>query len=252
MRTLVTKKISRVKSNTGAVVSGTQYDPRQTTRNTDKMSTRELRTYQKQLQSFLSRSNQFVAGYQHKPIHRSAWNAYKAAEQAANENKGSFYDRVKDIKLPGPMDQMDVKMRVQMRTPVHPHMLNPAQNTPTGLDRKPTGVEYEKQLQRLTDEQKKQASPKYREQQANAGREQFGMMLEAMGDVSALEKVNELSDEQFLLLYWYSPLIENASLKYEYVMKLYTREDRSYIRQAAEQKWAENAMWIEWAGSQSF
>lgn len=252
LRTLVTKKISRIKANTGALVSGTQHDPRQATSKPESMNARELRAYQKSLASFLSRENQFVSGYQHKPIHRTAWAEYKAAEAKANANKLGFYDRVKGIKLPGMMSDMDVEMRTMMLTPIRSGAQQFAPHTPREVDRSVRGVEYESKLRKLQEQQERQADPKYMKEQANAGREQFGAMLEAMGDTEALEKVFALTDEQFLLLYWYSPLIENASLKYEYVMKLYSREDRSFIRDAAEQKWAENAMWIEWAGQQTF
>lgn len=251
LRSLVTKKIYRVKRNTGAHVSGTVYDPRPAA-SVKNMSAKQLRTAQRKFQSFLSRENQYVAAYQSQPIPRKTWERYKSEEQKSNQRIGSFYDRVKGIQLPGQYSSFNIENYKEMRTPKHPHMLNPASNTPNEMVRSPRNMVNERKVRELTEDMHARGTGKWFQQKINEGREQYGAMAEIMGRGDLFEGMNSLTDEQFALLIMYTPFMENASLMYEDAKKAYDHTERSAIRQAAREKATENDMWVQWAAEQSF
>lgn len=216
------------------------------------MNARELRKYQRDLTKFMDRGTQFVAGYMRKPIPRRQWLSYKQEEQRANTRLEHFYARIKAIQLPGRYESFNVADYRAMRKPVHPHMQNPSANTPGSLNRSPRSFEYESKLRQMTDELKKKGSDKWWQDKINQGREQYGMMTEAMGRMDLFERVMELSDDQFALLFFYTPFMDNASLTYETAMKAYDHTQRPWLDQAANEKDRENEMWIKWASEQNF
>ena len=243
----VTKKVSRIKSNTGAGVSGTHYDPRLDTSKYSSMNARQLRAQAKKLESFVNRKTQFVSGYMKKPLPRAAWNQYKQAEQNANQRLGTFYDRVKDLRLPGKFSGMTVSERGDTFTSKHPQMQNPSFMTPTSLNRTPKSYEYEKRLKEATEQQLTKATRKWFKEKIDAAREQYGAMAEAMGRPDLYQGIEDMSDERFALLVFYTPFMNNASLVYENAMMLYDHTQRPWLDQVAKTSADENLEWLEWA-----
>src|SRR6185369_9250913 len=102
LRSLVTKKVYRVKKNSGAHVGGTRFDPRPKIPVT-RMNETQLTAYASKFKEFLQRDahHQFVPGYSRSVITRATFQEYKAAEARANQTKDSLLRRYDNIELPG-------------------------------------------------------------------------------------------------------------------------------------------------------
>ena len=253
----VTKKVSRIKQTTGALVSGTSVDPRKAPAQRQTMNARALRSYIGSLEKFLSRKEQFVAGSRGTPIHRNKWQEYKRAEAAANQNVSNLYNKVKDKKLP---NGMTVDESNAMRAAIHPQMTNPSVNTPRPLDRQPKSIERESALDKLTADVKERQSEKWFRSKVSAGRDQWRQMVDLIDTVrqepeqppTQRDRVDALSDDQFAALLFYTNFMEDASLNYEYMMKLFGKQERAYIRGMAEAKMEEYDELIGWAEDLTF
>lgn len=77
-------KIRRNTDN-GIFLERSQFDPiKHTGKPISKMSTRELKAYEKKLNAFTDRNNQFVAGHRGEPLSRATVEEYKRYENARN------------------------------------------------------------------------------------------------------------------------------------------------------------------------
>lgn len=251
LRSLVSKKIYRVKHNTGAHVSHSAYDPRPAVTVTH-MTATQLRTAQRKFKTFLSRDTQFVAVAYSKPVPRKVYQQYKATEAEANKRVSTFYDRVKNIQLPGQYKSFTVDNLREQGTPKHPHILNPAANTPGELNRIARKMTSEASVRELTENAKAKGTEKWFKDTVDKYRETYGQMAEYMGRGDLFEGMNKLDDDQFALMVLYTPFMTNISLVYEDAKKAYDHTERSAARQMAKEGLGENEMWIDWASKQRF
>lgn len=252
IRTLVTKKISRIKSNTGALVSGTSVDPRRSAKAISTMTASELSSYQENLQGFLSRKVQFVAGSRGAPIDRNRWQEYKRLEESANNRNQKLFNELKGTKLP---NGMTIEAWQAMKAATHPQMTNPSVNTPKPLDRKPTQIERESSLDKMIENMRKRDNDAYFKEQVAAGRQQWNQMVDLIDTVrqeaeqppTQRDRVNALSDEQFAALLFYTEFMNDASLNYEYMMKMFGKSERAHIKTAADRAMEDYDRLIAWA-----
>jgi len=257
LRTLVTKKISRVKRNTGALVTGTSFDPRRSTKALGRLSADELSTYHEQLQGFLSRQQQFVAGSRGAPIDRSRWQEYKKLEQSANSRNQRMFEELKDVRLP---NGMTVEAWQAMKAASHPQMVNPAVNTPKPVNREAKQFDREASLEKMIEKMKERDNDDYFHQQVAAGKQQWNQMVDLIDTVrqepeqppTQRDRVNALSDDQFAALLFYTEFMNDASLNYEYMMKMFGRAERAHIKTAADRAMEDYDRLIEWAEGLKF
>lgn len=248
LRKASTRKVSRIKSNYGALVSGTQFDPRRSPHIENRYNKRQLESYKSQLESFLSRKTQFVGGSGGTPITRQQWERYKDAENQYNARVQSNFAKVADIRFPGGGETVDSYM--ERRTPRHREMTNPAVNSPyQPVVRRPAGFESGTALGDMIDEMEARLSGEYDRKQLERGRDQFGKMADRLGDDSLRAAVNELSDEQWELLWYYTPFANDVSMHYEFQKVIFSGKDQAVHHKVVEDAKQEYQELIDWAKS---
>ena len=214
LRTLSTKKISRVKTHNGARLSGSGFDPRRDKGIEQKYTRSQLNAYRAELKGFLSRSNQFEGGSRGFPMTRDAWNEYKSREQEFNSRMRGAFDKYKGIKLPS---GMTIEARMAMRTPTHPEMSRePLSLYYNPVDRKPAAVHSEKRLRELVAMMDKRNDKNWDANRLASARETMDKMAERIGDEAMRDAIANLSDEQFFVLWNYSDMPDDASMWYVY------------------------------------
>lgn len=249
LRSLVTKKISRVKRNSGALVSGSRFDPRPHV-SVKKLTDKQLNAYKSKFTDFLKRdeNHQFVPGYSGSVMTRSTFKEYKAAEQSANETKRGLLQRYDNIVMPGQYSETTIAQFAAQRRASFPHMSDDATYRPSEVHRDSRKIDGEAAARKLTEQQKAQASAAWFEQKIQQGRENYAQMVEMMGRPDLRDDVMNLSDAQFGLLLFGTPFMEQTSLKYLASQKAYRRS----IDDAIDEAFTEHDMWIEWASKQTF
>jgi len=252
LRSLVTKKVYRVKKNAGAHVSGTRFDPRPKMPVT-KMSDSQLATYQAKFQDFLKRddAHQFKPGYSRSVMTRATFNEYKAAEAKANTVKGGIFHKHDNIEMPGQFKGTTVAEFAAQRAKTFKHMTDDATYRPSLLHRDSTKIDGESAAKKLTEQQNNQTDQEWYRIKIEQGRESYAKMMEMMGKSDLADKTNELTDEQFGLLLFSTPFMEGTSMKYLASQKEFeTGSRRPGVDDAIDEAFNDHEMWIDWASEQ--
>ena len=247
LRRNVTRKISRIRRNTGAEISGTVFDVRRTPHAQDRYNQASLRNYIREMQQFLSRANQFVSGSYEKPIRRSEWQRYQSLEAQYNRHVSEKFERVKNIELP---NGMTIGERAEMITPLHRQMHNPSVNQPYDPPvRKSTSIEGMKALEKLINAMLGRAEESYDSDQVRKGREQFSAMAERLGDAELVEKVKNLSEEQFEILWFHSDFANDISLNYNWIEMMMQGRDQPFVKDMANNAARDYRTLVNWAAN---
>ena len=256
LRRQATKKVSRIKHNTGALISGTSVDPRHTNVPIRKMDQSQLHEYTQKLKGFLSRKEQFVAGSRGTPIHRDKWQEYKRVEAIGNANVLSFYNQMKDVRMP---DGKTIAEKRAIRKAEHPQMTNPSFNTAGPLDRTSKGLDTESAIEKWITGAEKRGEGEWLPKHIEQGREQWRMMMDKIDLVreknglvdneppTQRERVEALSDEQFAALLLTPDFMEDTSTNYEYFEKMFGVESKAWVKKRADDKMVDYDRLITWA-----
>jgi len=250
LRKAVTRKVSRIKTNTGIYMSGTRQDPRRSTHAVNTMSEPELRNYRSNLSAFLDRGNQFVPDSQMRPMPRAQWKAYKALEAKWNERVGKHMEGLKGIRLPS---GMTIAERDAMMQPNHPQMANPSVNGPRPIERESTNVAGTAKLMSLMDQMANRLETDYFSNLNETGKETFGKMIDRIGDDSLSDKVAGLTPQQFEVLWNWTPFATAISFQYELAMKeLSPRDKETWAGTIQHDAVREAKRYVEWAQTLEF
>ena len=213
LRTLATKKVSRLKVKRDAPISGTNYDPRRAPKAEKHYTLKQAQAYRADLQGFLSRGTQFVGGAKGFVMKQEQWNAYKKLEKQYNSRVNAHFSSVSGIKLPF---GETIGSRMARRKPPHPQMAYEAFHSPYNPpERSPKAVQSDKALRKLMDKMAEKANPRYEKDSIEKNRHQFLGMADRLGDDALVEKVKKLTDEQFNVLWNFSEMPYDMSLWYE-------------------------------------
>lgn len=250
LKKAVTRKVSRIKTQQGIYMSGTSHDPRKAPRSESSMAEHQLREYRHSLSTFLDRSNQFVPDSQRRPMPRSEWREYKSLEAKWNQRVQSHLENINSVRLPS---GMTIAERDAMMRPNHPQMSNPTVNGPREIDRDPTNVAGSASLRRLKSQMLERLSEDYFEKLNESGKETFGKMVDVIGDDDLSSKVNALSDEQFEILWNWTPFATAMSFQYELAMKeLSPRDKETWAGTVQHHAVKEATDYVEWAQGLKF
>lgn len=247
LRKAATRKVSRVKRTYGALVSGSEFDPRRAPQIHKRYTARQLETYKRELQGFLSRGNQYVSGSRGVPIPREKWSRYKAAEQQYNARVNANFERFAKVELPSgePIESRMVRM-----TPRHRQMYNPAVNSPYDPPvRRSQSIVSERGLDKLIAEMEARLSGDYDKKRLDDGREQFKQMADRIGDDSLKDKVDSLNDEQWELLWNYTPFATDMSMDYQITKLMYEEKDQAWHHGVLQGVRHEYNQLLDWAKS---
>lgn len=214
--TRVTKKISRVKSSSGAIISGTELDPRVNRASIAKMNRRQINRALGKADKFLSRGTQFVGLGDNTPVPRSEWNKFERLRQKQNDIINAHYQQVKDVRMPN--SAMTVGQNRAMRTPTsHPQAGNPSVNVDVAVPKTaPSGVANEQAFQKLMKDARRKSTKKYHSEFLQTARSTFDSISE--NSTPAMNtRVKKLSNDQFLALWNIKGFVDTQSLIYEMI-----------------------------------
>lgn len=245
LRKAVTRKVSRIKVTHGAQVSGSEFDPRRSPALHKRYTASQLRAYGQELSSFLSRGNQFVGGSAGVPIPRKQWQRYKAAESQYNARMHENFARVADIALPG---KEPIWSRMARSTPRHRQLHNPAVNTPYDPpERKPGSVTGMRALDRLIADMEERLSGEYDKRKLDEGRDQFRKMADEIGDEELRYKADNLTNEQWELLWYYTDFANDVSFNYQISQLMYDGKDQAWHHKVYDDLSNEYHKLLDWA-----
>lgn len=208
------KKISRLKSVHGATVSGSEYDPRKSAREIDRMTSRQLTSYLSRVESFMDRRTQFLSDAHGRPLPALKYRDYVRLNRAYNARVAERQKQHDDVFLSSA--GQTVAERRAMRTPAHRGATNPAVNSPMALqERKPQHIASEKGLDVLIKQLKKKNSPGQRRRELRAAKEQMRKMGEVINSPTIMSAIKSLNDSQVEFLWYNTNFATTLSLYYE-------------------------------------
>lgn len=244
-----TRKVSRLRTTHDVELSGTKYDPRRDLGKIKRYTAAQLRTYIGQLNEFTARKTQYVGDAQRRPIKGTMWEQYKALEAKYNERVNTdFANMYADVFLP--MSGQTLGERMAATVPTHRQMGSPAVNSPYNPPaRKPRNVGSEKALKRLMQNLRDRVKPEYRKRLVDEGRQQYGQMLDVIDQEDLRQAVNSLNDEQFFMLWNYTPFAGAISLNYEIAMKALSSKEQPFHSKQFEDQIGDARALVNWAKS---
>lgn len=241
-----TRKISRIKNDTGLPISGSRNDPRRDLSKVKRYTKSQLRTYIAQLNDFSSRSVQFVPSANRTPIQADLWKKYKSLEGRYNRRVNAQFEKVADVFLPAVGQTLGERMA--MITPAHRQLTNPAVNSPyRPAEMKPSNVASEQALIRLIAQKENQLKASYRKKLIDDARSQFAKMADVINRRDLAQDVSKLSDAQFEVLWNYTPFATAIGINYEVIQAMLSNNEKPYHSDSLRNAVASQKSLIEWA-----
>ena len=228
LRRAVTRKISRLRRNKGAELTGTQYDMRRAPRIHKRYTQKQLNVYADQMRAFLQRSTQYVGVAKGEPVPAKMMNQYRAVERKRIEAINKDFERYKN--LPMPIGDETIGQRMEKMRPDHRHLMNRSVNSPYKVgERKASGIKGELGLQKLIKMMNERNKDDFKAKQIKAGRKQLNEMLEFFpGGADLIKMANSLTEEQFHTAWNFTDLPDSASIGYEVMMQQLNKEQRAF------------------------
>lgn len=239
------KKISRNKSAQGAIIAGSEYDPRKALADISTMRGRDLDAHIRRLTKFNSRQTQFVAGHEGAPMPRSDWQAYIAAQNGLNTKKKREHDSVANIPLP--LGDETIGQRTAKMTPDHAGAGNPAVNPFRPVNRKAGDIVSNKKLKELTKKLRKQQGSKWDAEEHIATRDIFSDMIGRIGAPELSDAVGKLSAKQFMMMWHYTDFARALSEWYHIVKELVDGGEKEWYEDAIEDAFDDVWVYVRWA-----
>ena len=243
------KKISRLQREKGIQgLSGSANDPRRDPKILKRYTKKQVQAYINELNRFTSRGTQFVPDAQRRPVPGNLWNTYKNLEKQFNKRVDAHFNQVADVYVP--RLGMTIRERMAMMTPDHPKAGQSAVHSPYNPpDRRPTNVASRKALERLIGDMKERLKPSWFDKKLNEGRDQFGKMAKIVNDPALEAAVNDLSPQQFDMLWNYTPFASAESLVYEIRMSMLSDKEKPWHTQTLDNALKDMHELVSWAKS---
>lgn len=218
----VSRKISRIKSKTGAIVANTEFDPRKGAGKVQTMRTRDVESHIRKLEKTLSRATQFVAGVRGAPLPRKAFNAYKTGEQALTGKAEADIARFANERLPGPGTETIGQRQAKIRTK-HPTAMNKGYIPP---ERQPFNIKDIESLKKLTKSNAKRMTKKFAKAEHERAKVEFGKMVEVFKNEKLTKDVTSLSSGQFDMLWNLTRFADAMSLSYHHIKAKFSDDEQ--------------------------
>lgn len=196
-----TRKVARVERK-GVSVRGSEYDPRVSGLDIASMNTRQLNSYMRKLNTFVSRRTQFVAGYKGAPLPSALVKRYQTAERARNERASAHTNGLRDVYIAP--SGMTVGQREDMITAANMSILraggNPQYRPYDLVQRSMTGIPSADKLKKLTDIAERQTKKDFIRQGLLKQRRNQVAFLTKSGDEGQAKAIQKLTLKQFDIL----------------------------------------------------
>jgi hypothetical protein len=180
----VSNKIARTKRNTGANVAGSEFDPRRKAGTENRMrNTGNMTEYLRQLQGFMSRSNQFVSGSHGAPLPKAYFNKiYKPTERALDAVQDARDNTIGAIQ--GPQGYTIKQKNLALPTAGGAAVYGPYKR----FDRESTDIASFSAMKKLKADMANQMKPTYLPGKINAERERLKKVTSGVFLFYELEK----------------------------------------------------------------
>jgi hypothetical protein len=208
-RQAVSNKINRIQKTTGAKVSGSEFDPRRKSGVENTYNVRQLRTHIAQLNEFMQRGNQFVAGSRGAPIPRTLFATYKRLEGYYEQARVQHDKSVSDVVTPSGLTVAQNKAMVPQSS--GSSVYGPYRE----FDREPSDIKNAGALKTLIADMRKRSKANYLDRKISEGRENIEKVLTILGDQENLERIDKMSDYQFDIFWFGNPgVVESIFMHY--------------------------------------
>ena len=205
-------KVARL-TRKGVNISNTKFDVRRNTGLVGSYNKRQLSAYLDKLNSFVHRSNSFVAGDSGTPIRRSVWSQYRKAERRYNDHVERVSERVDSVKL---RSGNTVGQRMSILSDKHNRGMGNASKVPFNKIKRHAGnVTSEKAALALARDLDRKRNRKTVQKNLSESRKQFAQMAKKIGDPDLARRVSDLTDYQFDILWNYEGFASDVSQRYE-------------------------------------
>lgn len=203
-------KINRIQKTTGAKLSGSEFDPRRQPGVENRMRSPErMKQYLSDLNDFMRRNNQFVAGTRGAPLPRGEYALYRKRATEARTAGMAHMAAMAGIETPGGVTieaskaMLHPKADGGVKGPYSMDVLDPSQ------------IPSLKALRENSRNVLKQLSSAYLPRKINEGRENLNKALTIMGEYGLIDRVNSLSDNAFDVMWFGSAFAEITFMKYD-------------------------------------
>lgn len=205
-------KVSRLRAK-NVEISGSQFDVRRDPSKITRYNRPQLESYLSQLNTFTSRSNQFVAGSGGAPIRASKWREFQAEQRKFNAKVQRAYEPIKD--LGNPAAGMSIVQYDETIRPNRVAAAGRASHRPMSpRDVQVHRVPDEKALDILTRDMRRRNRREYMPEELSKQRKQLKQMLNTIGVPEYLDLAGKLTDDQFDVIFNYMQFAEDVSLRY--------------------------------------
>jgi hypothetical protein len=240
----VNSKIARTKRTSGANIEGTQFDPRRKSGIEQRYNAKQLKGYLENLNSFMRRSNQFVAGVKGAPIERGKFNLYKQTEAEINRAAELHAASVGHLETPTGFTVQ------QSKNLVVESYASPVYGPYRKYDREPGQIKDASALEELTNDLNKKLRSDYLGEKISEGRENLEKALTAMGENELQQGVDRLSDYQFDALWFGTNFAEATFLKYQAEKdRLAGTRKEKWQDRMIDSAYSELGSLLDWAGT---
>src|SRR4029078_1571742 len=156
--------------------------------------------------------------------------------------------KIAEIQLP---NGTTIAERVAMTTPKHPTMgTNLAINRPFEEVRKTSrGIMGNKGALILAQELQSRMGPRWFSSRIAKDREAFRKMLAVVNDTRLSEKVDELSDAQFNVLWNYTGFADSLGMTYQNIQDSLVGKEEPYFQEVTAQSLRDVHELLDWAGT---
>lgn len=211
----VGRKIARIKRVQGAIVKGTEFDPRKSLSDISKMRSRDLESYIRRLNNFQSRSVQFYANRYGRPIPMQIIKSINKSQNIVNKSRTELEGIYRNIPVPGGGSGNTIGDMKSRRMKTMRGEANVPFNEPINL-KNLSGAKAAVLIERRAMEQ---SSPKRFERAIRDYRRRVDTALKDMGEEDMRSRFDNLSDFEFYALWTTPGVLERMFTVYEEIKK---------------------------------
>lgn len=240
-------KVARLKRQ-GVELSGTVYDVRRDASRVSRYNSKQLRSYLGELNSFMKRTNQFVAGSEGAPIRAGVWRNYKRQEQEYINFVQSHYEGLKDTFIPRAgktVEGFDKKMR-RTREPGKGGVPRPLEMF---APLNPYDVVSEEKLEAMRKNMINKLAPDFVPKTAQKQKFQILEAVKAFGDEKLTQMANDMTLEQVDTLFNYTDAPRDLFAGYYFQKLLAANKADETDALIHEDDKDEVKAWLSWASS---
>lgn len=207
-RQAVSQKIARTKRETGAIVSGTEFDPRRPAGVENRYNARQLQAHIAELNDFMRRGNQFVSGMKGTPIPRGEFLRYKRNEAEQNAAAAAHAASIGSLQTPLGLSVRELKSAVPQAQ--GSAVYGPYQR----FERESTSIKDVGALRKLTSDMINKLKSGFLTQKIEGGKQNAYKALTVLGEHEEIEMISRLSDYQFDALWFGTTYAEGLFMRY--------------------------------------